>query len=104
MRHADPTPLTSGQRARLRSLAHHLDPLVQIGKHGLTDAVVAASDQALLAHELIKVRLAGEREGRDAEARALAERTGATLVGSIGRIAILYRAHPDPEKRSIGLD
>jgi RNA-binding protein len=96
--------LTSTQRARLRSLAHHLDPLVHAGKKGVTEAVVAEVDRALLAHELIKVRLAGGREERRVAALDLAERTSAALAGTIGRVAILYRVHPDPEKRSIQLD
>ena len=50
------------------------------------------------------MRLAGEREEREAAAQLLAERSGAALVDTIGRVAILYRPHPDPEKRSIGLD
>src|SRR5689334_19247722 len=41
----------------LRALGHHLDAIVQIGKDGITDGVVAATKAALLAHELVKVRI-----------------------------------------------
>lgn len=95
--------LTSKDRARLRALAHGLDPIVQVGKQGIRDAVVGEVERALLAHELIKVRLAGEREEREAMARELAERTGSALAGTIGKVAILYRHHPEPEKRRIRL-
>jgi RNA-binding protein len=96
-------PLTSRDRARLRALAHALDPIVQVGKQGITDAVAGEVERALLAHELIKVRLTGERGEREEMARALAARTESTLAGTIGRVAILYRMNPDPEKRRIRL-
>lgn len=95
--------LTSRQRAHLRRLAHHLDPIVHVGQRGLTEAVTTGVDEALAAHELIKVRLAGGREERAELALEIAHRTGSNLAGTIGRIAILYRAHDDPEKRSIEL-
>ena len=50
-------PLTGKQNQYLRSLGHHLDALVQIGKHGVTESIVAAVHQALLDHELIKIRI-----------------------------------------------
>jgi len=53
-------PLTGKQNQYLRSLGHHLNALVQIGKHGVTESVTAAVDQALLDHELIKIRIHAE--------------------------------------------
>ncbi len=70
----------------------------------MTEAVVSEVDRALLAHELIKVRLGGEREEREAMARELARRTGAALAGSIGKVVILYRPHPEPGKRRVRID
>jgi RNA-binding protein len=96
-------PLTSRQRAHLRKLAHHLDPVVHVGQRGLTEAVIAGVEETLAAHELIKVRLAGDRERRSELTAEIARRTGANLAGTIGRIAILYREHADPERRSIEL-
>ena len=93
--------LTGKQKKQLRGLAHDLDPVVQLGKEGLTDAVVAQVDRALDAHELIKVRLAGERDERAAQAAALAVATGAATAGTVGHVAILYRRHRDPDKRRI---
>ena len=93
--------LTSRQRSHLRSLAHALDPVVLLGRAGLTDAVVREIDEALEARELIKVRLAGERDERAAAADAIAARTGAEVAGRIGRIAILYRQSSDPGRRTV---
>src|SRR4051812_15797394 len=46
----------SGRATRyLRGLGHHLDAIVQIGKDGITEGVIAATRAALLAHELVKV-------------------------------------------------
>ena len=97
------TGLSSRQRSRLRSLAHGLDPVVRVGRAGVTDAVLREVDEALAARELIKVRLSGERDERAGEAASIADPTGAALAGLIGRVAILYRRHPDPERRRIEL-
>jgi len=96
-------PLTSRQRATLRRLAHDLDPTVIVGQRGLTQAVVDQVAESLAAHELIKVKLPGDREERERLALEVAERADARLVATIGRIAIVYRRHPDPESRSIEL-
>jgi RNA-binding protein len=89
--------LTSPQRKHLRSLAHNLKPVVQVGQHGVSDAVVAAVNQALLDHELIKVRLY-EPEDKRGTSQELANKTGAHLAGLIGHTVILYRAHPEKPK------
>lgn len=86
--------LTPRQRRRLCARAHALDPVVQLGKGGLTEGVVRALESALLAHELIKVQLR-RPEDKKVEAEALAEATGACLCGVIGHVAILYRPHPE---------
>ncbi len=85
--------LTSKQRKALKALAHHKKPVVQLGKKGLTDEVVLEVERALLAHELIKVKVA--EDDVDESGAALAARTGAELVTTTGKIAMLYRAHPD---------
>jgi len=84
------------QKKYLRGLAHHLAPIVQLGKDGLSDGIVGATDQALTDHELIKVRLPQvDKSERKALAASLEQQTGSDLAGLTGRIAILYRRHPD---------
>ena len=97
------TGLSSRQRSALRALAHGLDPLVIVGKAGVTDAVIREVDEALAARELIKIRLAGDRDERESAADAIASRARAAVAGRIGRVAILYRRHPDPARRTIEL-
>lgn len=93
--------LTGTQKKYLRGLAHHQKPVVQLGKNGLTDAVLQSIDEALDVHELIKVRLV-DAEGRKKElAQEIADRTGSSRVGLVGHVVTLYRRQPDPEKRTI---
>jgi len=97
------TTLTGLQKRHLRGLSHQLKPLVQVGKNGLTDAVVEAVGQALDAHELIKVRVAEPPEGRKALAADLAARTASLWIGTVGHVVTLYRRNEDPEKQKIDL-
>jgi RNA-binding protein len=84
--------LTSADRKALKARAHKLEPLVLIGTKGLTDEVVNEVDQALKAHELIKVRAPGlERDEREVAFKALCERTGAEAVQEIGKVCVIYR-------------
>lgn len=91
--------LSSFQRKWLRGQAHSLKPIVQIGKQGLTESVLRQADEALDAHELIKVQAVIPREEKDAAAERLAEELRADVAGRIGHIIILFRQNPDPEKQ-----
>lgn len=95
--------LSSKQRKYLRSRAHELKPVVMLGKDGLSDGVVREVDEALAAHELIKVRLAGERDERRQQAEEMADACDAALAGVVGKVAILYRRHPEPSERRFAL-
>jgi len=98
--------LSARVRAHLKSLAHGLAPLVQVGVEGVTPAVGRAASIALEQHELIKIRLGQGYEGeRDDAGKELAELTGASLVQVIGRIVVLYRrrSKDDPNRPRIVL-
>ena len=86
--------LTSAQRQYLKSLAHPLRPVVQVGQSGITDGLIAAVNQALLDHELIKVRLQ-RPENKKGAAEELTTKTGAHFAGLVGHTVILYRQHPE---------
>jgi RNA-binding protein len=86
--------LSGKDRRRLRALAHPLRPVVHVGTDGAGAAVLAALDQALSDHELVKVRLL-EPDDKRALARELAEASGAELAGLVGHTAILYRRNPE---------
>jgi RNA-binding protein len=93
-----PAPLSPRQRAHLKSRAHSLEPYVQVGQAGLSDAVIAEADRALTAHGLIKVRLNGaDRAGRAELISGLCARVDAAAVQSVGKVAVLWRPRPDDE-------
>lgn len=93
------TDLTNRQVRHLRGLGHHLEPVVQVGKEGVTDGVVKAVARALLDHELVKARIGGEApDDRHETSAALAAATGARLVQVLGRTALLYKRHPKKPK------
>ncbi|MCM2314444.1 MAG: ribosome assembly RNA-binding protein YhbY [Thermoanaerobaculia bacterium] len=83
--------LTTKQRKYLRALAHHLDPVVRIGQHGLTTGVAAETLRALASHELIKVKIDAEGAARKQLAGELAGTTQSEVVGLVGKIVMLYR-------------
>lgn len=88
--------LTGKQRRHLRGLGHELRAVVQLGKDGITDGVVAAVDQALTDHELVKIKLGGgDREDgpdRHDDADALAARTKSEVAQVLGNTVLLFRA------------
>jgi RNA-binding protein len=92
-------PLTGKQRRTLRALGHHLKALVQVGHAGITEAVVAAVEQALHDHELVKVRILHTApEARAEAAEALAGLTSSEVAQVLGRTLLLYRARPENPK------
>ena len=95
--------LTSSQRKFLRRRAHHLDPMVIIGKQGLTDMLVRSASEALEEHELIKIRFNDFKDEKKDLTEKLAFRTNSEVVGMIGHVAVLYRRHPEEDKRKIEL-
>jgi RNA-binding protein len=91
--------LTGKASRYLRGLGHHLDPVVQIGKDGVTEGVVKATRGALLAHELVKVKVLPEAPvDRKEVAEDLARKAGAALAQVLGRTFLLYKRHPQKPK------
>jgi len=89
--------LTARQRAHLRSLAHDQDPLIHVGKEGLTDAVREAIAEAFNTRELVTIRVL---DNAPRDVRAIAEAVADAIddvqvVRTIGGTALLYRPHPD---------
>ncbi len=97
--------LTGKQRRFLRAEAHGLEPIVMVGKEGLSPTVIEAVRSALLAHELIKVRVL---DTSPIERKEVSERlpaaTKAELAGLVGRVLILYKRHPQEAKITLPKD
>jgi RNA-binding protein len=88
------------ERAELRAEAHHLDPTVHVGQHGLTPALITSLDDALRTRELVKVKLGIKEAVKPKEvAESLALATNAAIVQVIGRTATLFRENPDIQKK-----
>lgn len=88
--------LTSTERRALRARAHHLQPVVIIGQHGLTPAVQHEIDIALAAHELVKLRVQNEsRVERQAMLAAICAALDCAPVQQLGKLLIVWRANPD---------
>ncbi len=84
--------LSSSARRALRAAAHHLDPVVMVGQHGLTPAVLHEIDLALTAHALIKVRvMSDEREVRVGFLNEICEKMGCESVQHLGKLLVLWR-------------
>jgi RNA-binding protein len=86
-------PQLSGKQARyLRGLGHALRATVMLGRQDISDTVVTALDEALTAHELVKVKL---QEGcpldRHEAAGQLAAATGAAVAQVLGKTILFYR-------------
>jgi len=80
----------------LATKAQQLNPVVIIGGKGLTDPVHQEIEAALLAHELIKIRVgANTREDRQAMIDQIIAHHQATLVQQIGHVVVIYRKKPD---------
>jgi RNA-binding protein len=89
--------LSSRQIQYLRGRAHDLRPVVMIGSKGLSEAVLAELEQALVAHELVKISIAGaEREDRQVLLQQMRDHSGADLVQMIGKVGVLYRPADPP--------
>ncbi len=86
---------------RLKGMGQLLRPVVFVGKDGLSTGLVASVDQALSDHELIKVKFDAHKDEKKVLAPDLAARTSSRLIQRVGNVAVLYRQHPEPEKRKI---
>ena len=82
-------------RRALRGHGHAMSPIVQIGKAGVTGAVIKQVQQALADHELIKVKIGREcPEDRHDVAERLDAEPGISIVQMVGRVLLLYKRHP----------
>ena len=93
--------LSSSQRSSLRSQAHHLEPVVLIGKHGITDGTIESINKVLQTRELIKIKFREFKDEKLSLSEKIAELTHSEIVGIIGHTLILFRQNPDSAKQQI---
>lgn len=91
--------ITGKQRSYLKSLANNLDPLLQVGKNGVTDSLIIQLDELLESHELVKVRVLKNSPVLAKEIiDDILEATGAEFVQRIGNKLTIYRESKDNKK------
>ncbi len=85
--------MTSKERAKLRAEANGLDPIFQIGKEGITDAVIAQLEDTFNTRELfkIKVHLETSPESPKELAEKIAQATGCDVIQVIGGTIVVFR-------------
>ena len=84
-------------KKQLRAIGHRLKPVVTLGQKGITDSLLAEIDRALRDHELIKLRLAvDDRDARKELEKSVCDSSGAELIQSVGKIALILRRSPKP--------
>ena len=89
--------LNTKQVKFLRKLGHSLSPVVTVADRGLVDTVLAAIEEALDFHELIKVKVRMQRDQRAELYQEICEKTGALQVQTIGMVLLVYK----PSKKSV---
>ncbi len=91
--------LNSKQKKYLKGLGHHLNPVILIGKEGLSDKLIEATSQELAHHELIKVKIGNNSGvGKQDAVLALTEGCAGELVQLIGKTLLLYKENPKRPK------
>lgn len=91
--------MTSKERAQFRAQANTLEPLFQIGKGGISDALIAQTADALRKRELIKIKVLLESapESPREFADKLAQATGSEVIQVVGGSIVFYKENPDKD-------
>lgn len=90
--------LSSKQRSNLRSLAQKIEPVTQVGKLGVNDALIESLDKAIEKRELIKVTVLENSDLIPKEAGfIIAEKLDAEFVCATGRKLVFYRRSNNPK-------
>jgi RNA-binding protein len=91
--------LTNAQIRALKAQAQRLKATLKVGKEGLSPQFLAALDEMLKHHELIKVKFDEFKEQKKELAPHLAEKSRSRLLTRVGNVAVLYRPEPVEDKQ-----
>jgi len=95
--------LNSSQRSYLKAQAHILEPVIHLGKNGLTDGTIYSINTALSSNELIKIKFQAFKDDKKEISEKIATQTVSLIVGIIGHTLILFKQNPNPEKQEFQL-
>jgi RNA-binding protein len=90
-------PLTNAKIRELKARGQLLKPALKVGHDGLSPEFIAALNDALKHHELLKVKFSDLKDQKKTLAPQLAEKTGSELIMRVGNVAVLYRPKPAAE-------
>lgn len=96
-----PLPILSpSEQKALRGLAQRLEPVVQVGKSGVSAALIKELDFALKRDELVKLRFHADRAAIIKQAQVLSDASQALLINQLGKTAVFYRPKPHQKSES----
>ena len=90
-------PLNNSQIRKFKAAAQLLEPMLKVGKAGLSEGFIRSVDMALAQHELVKIKFAEFKEQKKELAPELAEKTASHLVMRVGNVMVLHRPKPAAE-------
>ena len=82
-----PEPLANSQIHKFKAAAQLLEPMLKVGKAGLSEGFIRSVDLALAQHELVKIKFAEFKAEKKELAPQLAERTSSHLVMRVGNVS-----------------
>ena len=87
-------PLNNAQLRKFKSKAQLLEPILKVGKAGLSEGFIKMVEQALVAHELVKIKFVDFKDEKKELAPQLAEKTSSHLIMRVGNVMVLHRPKP----------
>lgn len=88
--------LTNAEIRKLKARAQLMEPMLKVGKAGLSEGFLKTVDDALARHELVKIKFAEFKEEKKTLAPMMAEKTSSELIMRVGNVAVLFRRKPIP--------
>ena len=87
-------PLTNSQIRKFKAVAQLLEPMLKVGKAGLSEGFIRTVSDTLAQHELVKIKFADLKDQKKELAPLLAEKTGSHLIMRVGNVMVLHRPRP----------
>ena len=87
-------PLPNSQLRKFKAAAQLLEPMLKVGKAGLSDGFIRTVAETLAQHELVKIKFADFKDQKKELAPLLAEKTGSHLIMRVGNVMVLHRPKP----------
>lgn len=88
------TQITPAERRQLKGRAQLLEPVLKVGRNGVSSLFIASVNHELALHELIKIKFVEHKEEKKELAHRIASETGSALVQMVGHVAVFYKPKP----------